>query len=69
VSYARYGAVHWMFESPSLDRYPITQPPGWPLPLPATYLIWTAVVLMLYPLCRWFAAVKRRRADRWLSYL
>jgi len=69
VSYARYGAVHWMFESPSLDRYPITQPPGWPLPLPAIYLIWTAVVLMLYPLCRWFAAVKRRRADRWLSYL
>jgi hypothetical protein len=26
-------------------------------------------VLLLYPLCRWFAAVKRRRADWWLSYL
>lgn len=65
----RYGAVHWMFESPSLDRYPITQPPGWPLPLPAVYLIWIAVVAMLYPLCRWFAGVKQRRRDPWLSYL
>jgi uncharacterized membrane protein len=36
----RYGEVHWMFESPSLDRFPITQPPGWPLPLPAVWLIW-----------------------------
>jgi len=23
----------------------------------------------LYPLCRWFAAVKQRRTDAWLSYL
>ena len=69
VSYARYGAVHWMFESPTLDRYPITQPPGWPLPLPVIYLIWVAVVATLYPLCRWFAGVRRRRDDPWLSYL
>lgn len=69
VSYARYGAVHWMFESPTLDRYPITQPPGWPLPLPVIYLIWGVVVVTLYPLCRWFAGVRRRRDDPWLSYL
>ena len=69
VSYARYGAVHWMFESPTLDRYPITQPPGWPLPLPVIYLIWVAVVVTLYPLCRWFAGVRQRRDDPWLSYL
>ena len=67
--YARYGDAHWMFESPTLDRYPITQPPGWPSGLPVVYLIWAAVVLALYPLCRWFAAVKQRRTDAWLSYL
>src|SRR5262249_43813425 len=29
VCYARYGTAHWMFESPTLDRFPFTQPPGW----------------------------------------
>ncbi|HEX5971452.1 MAG TPA: heparan-alpha-glucosaminide N-acetyltransferase domain-containing protein [Gemmatimonadaceae bacterium] len=65
----RYGSVHWMFESPTLDRYPVTQPPGWPAPLPVVWLIWVMVVLLLYPLCRWFAGVKRRRTEWWLSYL
>jgi uncharacterized membrane protein len=65
----RYGSAHWMFESPTLDRYPVTQPPGWPVPLPVVWLIWMSVVVLLYPLCRWFAGVKRRRTDWWLSYL
>lgn len=65
----RYGDVHWMFESPSLDKFPITQPPGWPLPLPAVWLIWISIPVMLYPLCRWFAGVRQRRSDWWLSYL
>ncbi len=26
-------------------------------------------VVAVYPLCRWFAAVKQRRRDWWLSYL
>jgi uncharacterized membrane protein len=67
--YARYGAVHWMFESPDLAHYPFTPPPGWGFGLPAVYAIWAGVVLMLYPLCRWFAGVKQRRRDAWLSYL
>ena len=68
VCYFRYGAIHWMFQSPNLGEYPITQPPGWGYSLPISYTIWAAVVLALYPLCRWFAAVKQRRADPWLSY-
>jgi uncharacterized membrane protein len=67
--YVRYGDAHWMFESPSLGQYPITQPPGWPASLPVVYLIWIGVVAMLYPLCSWFARVKQRRAEWWLSYL
>jgi uncharacterized membrane protein len=69
ASYARYGAVHWMFESPSLDRFPVTQPPGWPAPLPVVYLTWAAVVVLCYPLCRWYAAYKARHDAAWLSYL
>ena len=37
--------------------------------LPILLLIWLGVVAALYPLCRWFAGVKRRRSDAWLSYL
>jgi uncharacterized membrane protein len=69
ASMLRYGAVHWMFESPTIDKFPVTQPPGWPLPLPGVYLIWIGVVIALFPLCRWFAALKQRRRDWWLSYL
>ncbi|MGA3324368.1 MAG: heparan-alpha-glucosaminide N-acetyltransferase domain-containing protein [Terriglobia bacterium] len=66
---ARYRQVHWMFESPSLRNFPFTPPPGWGFSLPTTYMLWAVVVLALYPVCRWFAALKRRRSDPWLSYL
>ena len=35
----------------------------------ATYGVWFLVVILLYPVCRWFANVKSRRRDWWLSYL
>jgi uncharacterized membrane protein len=44
-------------------------PPQWGFSLPVVYLAWLLVVTTLYPACRWFAAVKRRRTDWWLSYL
>jgi uncharacterized membrane protein len=68
VCYARYGQVYWMFESPSLAQFPITKPPGWGYSLPIVYLVWACVVLALYPLCSWFAGLKQRRGDAWLSY-
>jgi uncharacterized membrane protein len=67
--YLRYGAVHWMFESPTLANYPFTAPPGWGLTLPQTYLVWIFVVAVLYPICLWFAGMKRRSRAFWLSYL
>jgi uncharacterized membrane protein len=68
VCYARYGQVHWMFESPTLRQFPITPPPEWGYSLPIVYLVWIVVVITLYPLCRWFAGLKQRRSDAWLSY-
>ena len=44
-------------------------PPGFGIGLAGVYLFWVAIVLALYPACRWFAAVKARRRDWWLSYL
>jgi uncharacterized membrane protein len=68
VCYARYGRVYWMFESSTPGQFPVTPPPGWGFGLPIVYLIWIGVVLALYPLCSWFADLKRRRSDAWLSY-
>jgi uncharacterized membrane protein len=37
--------------------------------LPLVYVVWLVVVSSLYLPCRWFAGVKQRRHDPWLSYL
>ena len=44
-------------------------PPDFGYPLWVTYAAWIVVVLLMYPLCRWYAAVKARRTDWWLGYL
>jgi uncharacterized membrane protein len=38
--------------------------------LEAVYVIWILVVVMLYPLCRWYQSVKENNPSKWwLSYL
>jgi len=69
VCLLRYGSAHWMFESPNLVNYPFSAPPGWGFPLPVVYAAWAAVVIGVYPLCRWFAGVKARSGAAWVSYL
>jgi len=58
---------------PTLGVLALTRPfvAGEPLgrSLPAVYALWVAVVLALYPACRWFADVKRRSRGAWVSYL
>jgi uncharacterized membrane protein len=69
ICYARYGHVYWVFQSPDIGQYPFVAPPGWGLSLPGVYLVWAMVVILLYPLCRWFAGVKQRHRSVWLSYV
>jgi uncharacterized membrane protein len=52
-----------------VDLFSLPAPPGTGGSLGVTYLCWAAGVLLLYWPCRWFAAVKARRRDWWLSYL
>ena len=68
VCLVRYGDVHWMFESPRVDLYPFTPPPGWGYGLPIVYLIWIAVVAAMYLPSRWFGEIKQRGRAVWLSY-
>jgi uncharacterized membrane protein len=69
ISAVSFGTVSGMFDSPTIDRYPVTFPPGWGYSLPGVYAVWIGVVIAVYPLCRWYAAVKQRRRDWWLGYL
>ena len=69
VSYVRYGTIRYMFESPTPDKFPVTQPAGWAMPLLAVWGMWILVVVLLYPLCRWYAALKSRSTNPLLSYL
>ncbi len=48
---------------------PFNAPVGYGYGLPVVYLIWAVVVASLYPLSRWYAGVKRRSREPWLSYL
>jgi len=42
---------------------------GWGFNLLVVYAAWLAILIVLYPAARWFAEVKRRRREWWLSYL
>jgi uncharacterized membrane protein len=68
IDYARYGYSPYLHEAPwSLPRDNL--PPDYGFDLPVVYLIWIGVVLFLFPICWWFAGVKQRRREGWLSYL
>ena len=44
-------------------------PPKFGLSLGGVYIVWVVTVVAMYPACAWFAGVKARRRDWWLSYL
>jgi len=37
--------------------------------IPGVYFVWLLVLLLLYPICRWFAALKESGRGWWWSYL
>ena len=68
----RYGAASFSFlfsPLPSMGGSRALFPPDFGDPLWVTYAAWIVVVLLMYPLCRWYAALKARRTDWWLGYL
>jgi uncharacterized membrane protein len=65
----RYGHAGFMLSPlPSMGG-PAMYPPDYGYGLCGVYTIWLALVILMYPLCRWFAGVKRGRRDWWLSYV
>lgn len=58
------GQIGFLF-GPSAGHKPATYGLG----LAGIYAVWLGVVVALYPLCRWFAGIKRRHTGWWWSYL
>ncbi|MEO6430241.1 MAG: heparan-alpha-glucosaminide N-acetyltransferase domain-containing protein [Nitrosospira sp.] len=52
----------------SFMTIPVFFPPWWGFSLPIVYLICVAITALLYPVCRWFAAIKSRHKGRWWTY-
>ena len=68
VSLVTMGSVSpWLFANHPMGNPPA--PDGYTWSLGLLYLVWVAAVVMLYFPCRWFADLKARRHDWWLSYL
>lgn len=61
------GATWWLFTNHPMGNPP--PPDGYVWGLPLLYLVWLAVIVVLYVPCRWFADLKARRTDWWLRYL
>ena len=57
----------WLFTNHPMGNPPPPEGYAWGLPL--LYLVWAVAIVMLYLPCRWFAGVKARRKDWWLSYV
>jgi uncharacterized membrane protein len=68
VSKIRRGHVDpWLFANHPMGN---PRPPeGYTWSLPLLYLVWAVAIVLLFAACRWYAAVKARRRDWWLSYL
>jgi len=66
-SYVRYGQAIGLFGTDWMVKSGF--PDGYGYALPFVYLIWVGVVVVLYPACMWFEAVKRLRKESWLRYL
>jgi hypothetical protein len=72
LSLLAYGTAAWTFgfnPVPSMGGPKDLFPPAFGWSVGVVYLVWAAVVVALYPLCRWFAGVKASRRDWWLGYL
>jgi hypothetical protein len=65
-----YGRTPFTFlPPPSLGGPRELFPQNFGYSLGMVYLVWIVVIVIMYPICRRYADLKRRRRDWWLSYL
>jgi uncharacterized membrane protein len=70
MNFVRYGAKSFLLIAPpSMGGPSELFPVDYGFPLWTVYAVWVVVLLLLYPACLWFARLKQRRHDWWLTYL
>lgn len=70
MNFVRYGAKSFLLIAPpSMGGPSDLFPADYGFPLWTVYAVWIGVLLLLYPACLWFARLKQRRHDWWLTYL
>lgn len=72
LAWLRYGtqALAFTFQPvPSMGGSRELFPADFGFDLWVVYAVWTAIVAALYPACRWFAELKARRREWWVSYV
>lgn len=66
----RYGSISFLRHPlPSLGGPSSTYPPDFGYSLWLVYAVWIAVVVALYPMCRWYSRIKESNRYRYLRYL
>src|SRR5690606_22908185 len=72
AAYLRYGQASsaWLFHPlPSMGGPRDLFPAGFGYSLWTVYAVWLLVLLLMFPLCRWYAGLKARRKRWWTSYV
>jgi uncharacterized membrane protein len=70
LNLVRYGAKSFLLVAPpSMGGPSALFPADYGFPLWVTYAVWIVVLLLLYPVCLWFARLKQHRRAWWLTYL
>jgi uncharacterized membrane protein len=70
MNLVRYGPRSFLLIAPpSMGSPSQLFPADFGFPLWTVFAVWLAVLLLLYPVCLWFARLKQRRHDWWLTYL
>lgn len=62
---AEYQGIGWR----ALMQDSFSYPPEYGFSLPVVWMVWFILVVALYPICKWFADIKKRKKYWWLSYL
>lgn len=63
-----YGTALWQFSWP-INPSHLKPPVDHGLPLPGVYLVTCLIIMLLYPLCRWYSQRKQQRTHTLLRYL
>jgi uncharacterized membrane protein len=70
MNFVRYGPKSFLLIAPpSMGSSSELFPVDYGFPLWTVFAAWIVVLLLLYPACLWFARLKQRRHDWWLTYL